>query len=228
VHPLDNISSLLDHDRYDQGLDLVDVYLQDHSLDLRALSLRARLLFKSSRFDESLEAFQQLIILSPDDAEVVAGRGLVYHMLHRPDDAMKDFDRAVKIEPGNSYRYASRAFIKQAYNDLYGAIADYEQAIALDPEDAISMNNKGLVEERLGFMEKAGQSFELADQLSINPVPHMPGPEGLLASRPAGIHREHSDKRLSWGHFLKVLKNLFQSGSARNEFLDFILRRKLH
>ena len=59
--------------------------------------------------------------------------------------------------------------MKDRIKDYHGAIADYEQAIALDPEDAIAYNNKGLVEEKLGRMEKAKASFKRADALDGRP-----------------------------------------------------------
>ena len=38
--------------------------------------------------------------------------------------------------------------------DTKGAIADYNKAIELDPEDEISLNNLGLLQEKVGRMKE--------------------------------------------------------------------------
>jgi tetratricopeptide (TPR) repeat protein len=80
--------------------------------------------------------------------------------------ALADMDKAVEMEPKKSYRYSSRAYIKGSFGRTVEAIADYKIAIQLDPEDAIAHNNLGLLEEQLGYKDKAKLSFKNADQLA--------------------------------------------------------------
>lgn len=43
----------------------------------------------------------------------------------------------------------------EIFGDTEAAILDYEKAIKLDPEDAVSYNNIGLLQEKLGYKQKA-------------------------------------------------------------------------
>jgi tetratricopeptide (TPR) repeat protein len=104
----------------------------------------------------------------------------------------------------------------------------YEKAIELDPEDAVAYNNLGLVEEKLGRMEKAKDNFEKADSLSGYPPKKevetaptaLPNPsEKSKATRP----EYHSSKStLTFGHFLEVIQGVFTKTTVRKEFATFI------
>ena len=90
-------------------------------------------------------------------------------------------DYALGLEPNNPYRYSSRAYIKDWIGDIKGAIADYEVAVKLDPEDSIAYNNLGLLQEKLGYVDKAKSNYKRADQIA--------GVDELLEK----IRREHKE-----------------------------------
>ena len=90
---------------------------------------------------------------------------MALHLNNLDDEALAQFNLALSLEPQNPYRYASRAFYYDRIGKLEESIKDYEKTIELDPEDAIALNNKGLVEEKLGYQEKAKKSFDRSNKI---------------------------------------------------------------
>lgn len=127
---------------------------------------KAYQLLKSQSFLEALVLFDNLSYLFPEEANLYSDRGVVHIHLKNKLNALADFDRAVELDKNYGYRYASRAYAKDFFGDTEAAIIDYELAVKLDPEDAISINNLGLLQEKLGHQIKAKRNFERADQLA--------------------------------------------------------------
>lgn len=152
-------------EKYKDARDAFSNALAEDKLHLDSLYFRAICHYKLSHFEKAIADFDSFVAIMPSSAKIYADRGLALQMIGKTKEALQDFDKAVSLEPQNPYRYASRAFIKDRNKDLQGAIEDYQKAIALDPEDAISMNNLGLVEEKLGYKERAQERFNAADKL---------------------------------------------------------------
>ncbi len=127
---------------------------------------KGKLLAQGKDYALALEAYNKALEVNPDDADILADRGVALFHLGKKHLAVLDLDKAQELEPENPYRYSSRAYIKDSLGDLEGAIADYKKAIALDPEDAIAHNNLGLLEEKLGRVDDSKVNFKKADQLA--------------------------------------------------------------
>ncbi|MEO0333772.1 MAG: tetratricopeptide repeat protein, partial [Bacteroidota bacterium] len=155
----------LQKEDYQQALKHFQQALARESTHPESLYGSARAYFKLQNYEASIQAFDRLINLLPNNATYLSERGVALHWTGNNQLALVDFDRAVELEPNNPYRYSSRAYIKDRLKDYQGAIDDYSKAIELDPEDAIAYNNRGLIEEKLGYMEKAKKSYQSADQL---------------------------------------------------------------
>lgn len=121
---------------------------------------------KKGEFDSALKLLNDLIHEFPNNAEYTSERGVVYFHLKNKKMALADMDKAVELEPKKSYRYSSRAYIKGGFGKTEEAIEDYRIAIELDPDDAIAYNNLGLLQEQLGYKDKAKLSFKNADKLA--------------------------------------------------------------
>ncbi len=123
-------------------------------------------LLKEENFADALSIFNELIQQEPENADYISERGVVYFHMKMKKEALADMDLAVKLEPKKSYRYSSRAYIRGHFKEIDLAIEDYKKAIELDPEDAIAHNNLGLLEEQLGYQQKAQRRYKLADELN--------------------------------------------------------------
>lgn len=102
----------------------------------------------------------------------------------------------------------------------------------MDPEDAVSYNNKGIVEEKLGYKERSKKSFDKADKLvgyqpkeykstnapKENPVKKTPDqiPE-QLKNQPTP-----QTKSLSFTNYWKTVGKVLSDKNTRAEFFSFI------
>jgi tetratricopeptide (TPR) repeat protein len=123
-------------------------------------------LFYQQNFEAAIKYFTQALHLEPHRAEIWSERAVAYFHSQQVAAALSDLDQAQQLEPQNPYRYSSRAYIRAAAKNIQGAIEDYEKAIELDPEDAVAHNNLGLLQEQLGYQEKAKKLYQQADLLT--------------------------------------------------------------
>lgn len=123
-------------------------------------------LLKENQLEKALRVFNELIEHDSKNAKYYSERGVVFFHLQQKKESLFDMDKAVELEPTNSYRYSSRAYIRGHFKMLNEAIEDYRKAIDLDPDDAIAYNNLGLLEEQLGYQQRARESFSKADLLA--------------------------------------------------------------
>lgn len=116
-------------------------------------------------FDLALDFIQQALNKVKSHPVLLAERATIYMYLNQRELAMNDLNLALDLQPDNPYRYASRAYVKDFFGDTKGAIEDYERCLELDPEDIITMNNLGLLIEKLGNKTKAQRYFKKTDEL---------------------------------------------------------------
>lgn len=150
---------------FEQGVKFFDKVLLSDPKNALALHNRARALSRIGKMTLALMDFKALTVQFPENTSFMADYAVALHLDNQNEQAALLFEKALSLEPTNPYRYASRAYFKDRTGDFAGAIKDYEKAIELDPEDAIALNNKGLIEEKLGYKERAKTSFEQSNKL---------------------------------------------------------------
>lgn len=212
---------LVEKGKYKEAVAGLAKILSDDPYNTEALMWLGKAQFKLEEFDASIETYSKLINLLPSIADLYSDRGLCYHMAGEYKIALNDFDKAVELEPENAYRYSCRAFVKDYYKDYKGALLDYSKAIELDPEDAIVYNNKGVLEEKLGFAEQAKESFNISNEIqgidldkelskiNISDAPTITLPKPLK-------------RKLTLKAYLKVLKSIFTSKTGFKQFIKFL------
>jgi tetratricopeptide (TPR) repeat protein len=177
--------------------------------------------------EEALHDFDYLHVVEPYNSEFISDRAVVLHLLGKNQEALEEFDRAANLEPNNPYRYSSRAYFKDRIRDYEGAIEDYQKAIDLDPEDAISLNNLGLVEEKLGRKEQAQSRFNKADELvGYTPKKRPSSPlergkndiENTLENPKVAM----AEKKVSLDFYLQTLRSIFFDATSRKGFFTFL------
>jgi tetratricopeptide (TPR) repeat protein len=139
---------------------------QEPSLRPPIFCERARMEVRRGNTARALELIDLADELAPDSAEIIFEKGVILFHAGKKGLALLCMDRAVGLEPENPYRYAGRAYIRDGLGDIHGAIADYETALRLDPDDSVSHNNLGMLQEKLGWKEKADRHYRQADRLS--------------------------------------------------------------
>jgi len=218
---IEDIKHLIEANELERAFLKTEQLLLDDKYNVDVLTCRAKIYYKQKSFEKALSDYNKLVNLIPTDPELIADRGLSYHMLGSYDNALADFNKVIKLEPDNPYWYSCRAFIKDYIKDYEGSLIDYEKVLSLDPEDAIAHNNKGLVEEKLGYLERAQRSFNQADEI-----------QGIDLEKEIGHlqipveEKLQKVQRFSVNYFLKVLSGLFSSSEERAKFISFLTRSK--
>jgi tetratricopeptide (TPR) repeat protein len=170
-------------------------------------------------YQQALNIFDDLIYLFPNEANLFSDRGVIFIHQNKKEAALKDFDQAVFLENTYGYRYASRAYARDFFGDTEAAILDYEKAIELDPEDSVSYNNIGLLQEKLGYQQKAQKNYDVADEISKTHEEILIPPPPDLENEVPKVQEESSIKNKSFfSEFLKV----FKSKKQFREFIVFI------
>lgn len=179
-----------------------------------------------SDYERALKCLEAILNNKPEDANIISERAVVFHQLGQNQAALKDLDKAVILEPDNPFRYSSRAWVRAKAGDVKGAISDYEKAVGLDPEDAIAYNNMGLLQEQLGYKEKAKKSFGKSDQL-IDYV--SPEQKTHIDAIPYPVSNEEMVRaeKMNFPHVISVMKKLISSRQARRDFISFLKRTVL-
>lgn len=214
----------LKQENYEQALKNFKQSLAQESTHPDSLYGLARAQFKLNRYEDSIQSFDRLINLIPNNAMYYSERGVALHWTGNNDVALADFDKAVDLEPENPYRYSSRAYIKDRLNDPQGAIDDYTKAIELDPEDAIAYNNRGLIEEKLGYQERAKKSYQQADELDQGKNAQVSSPPTTERNIevPAPEQNSHSLKVDKPNGYWKEIRSVFTSRQQFQDFLQFL------
>lgn len=149
---------------FEEGVECFDKAISLDHENIQAIYNRGRALSRLGNLKASLKDFEKLTQLQPYNASFIGDFAVALHLNEKNDEALIQFNLALSLEPNNPYRYASRAFYYDRIGQLEESIRDYEKTIELDPEDAIALNNKGLVEEKLGYKDKAKTSFDQSNQ----------------------------------------------------------------
>lgn len=161
------------------------------------------------------------------DPDFLNDRAVALFHNERAHEAIDLLTAAINLQPNYGYRFSARGWMKQALKDVGGAIADYERALELDPEDAITHNNLGLLEEQMGRLESAKQSFAAADEidkvLTEQKIPvqtsvaddksnHDKSTEKPIKTKPS-VGQENT-----WSELTKAIT----TSEGRREFIDFV------
>jgi tetratricopeptide (TPR) repeat protein len=209
---------------------------QEPSLRPQIYCERARMEVRRGNTNRALELIDLADELAPDSAEILFEKGVILFHAGKKGLALLFMDRAVGIEPENPYRYSGRAYIRDGLGDIHGAIADYETALRLDPEDSVSHNNLGLLQEKLGWKEKADRHYRHADRLSDDQElfsfiidgrkqsgkeSESGKPRESERERENESERERESESGDLGMF-SVMKKVFTDGDTRRDFFQFL------
>ena len=101
------------------------------------------ILFNLARYDESLQAFNQAIKLSPQDADNWNSKGAVLAQLGRYNQAIKCFDLAARLDPSFIIPWLNKAKALSDLGKYQEAIRACDKAIGLNTKYGRSWNSKG-------------------------------------------------------------------------------------
>ncbi len=222
---MNNYQQLINNGDYQKVVNELTNIIASDNYNTDALIWLAKAQFKLELYEEAIDNYNKLINLLPSVADLYSDRGLCYHLAGEPKAALNDFDKAVGLEPENAYRYSCRAFVKDYYKDYKGALADYNKAIEIDPKDAITHNNKGVLEEKLGFAEQAQQSFAGSNEIQGIDLDKELAKINTSDSLPITLPKSEP-KKLSMSNYFLVVKAVFSTKKGFMEFISFLTDKK--
>ncbi len=207
---LEKGKALFQKQEFKKAIDALTLFLAEQNNNADALYTRALCYRKIEAYEKSVEDLSSILVRLPNEATLLCERAISHFNNKDIDAALKDMDKAVEIEPDNPFRYSSRAYIKSE-TDPKGAMVDYEKAIALDPKDEISLNNLGLLQENLGQLKAAKETFKKSNKIiGYDPEKR----QETKINETADIKKEAS--------LGKVMLSVFKSKKARQEYFNFL------
>ena len=114
----------------------------------------------NQRWEESAEAFGQVIALTPQNADAYAGKAFALHNLRKPDEAMELVNRALSMQPSNPKSLGVKALILINQPDKADlAIDTVNQAIQLQPNMPQLYWMRGEIFTKIGRYDLARKDF---------------------------------------------------------------------
>ena len=130
--------------------------------DLESLYGRALQASQSGDFVQALPLWDQVLVLSPDDAAALSNRGNVRLALGDPDGAIADQTRSIELAPEELDPHLNRGTAEETLQDWAAAEADYLWILERDATDASALYNLGNVRGSTGDWDSARRLYEEA------------------------------------------------------------------
>lgn len=119
----------------------------------------------SGRYDESINALDKAIALSPSSGKAYSLRGEAKENKGEYRDAITDYTKALALSPADEYTLYRRAGSLLSVSELDNALSDINQALTLK-RDSFNLEMKGDILYQLGRFEPALGAYDQAIELS--------------------------------------------------------------
>lgn len=117
-------------------------------------------LLEERRFREAVDAFSELVTLSPDMTGAYGNRGLAYLNLGLDAKAREDFETVVRLDPDDPMGYSMLAEVSRFRGDPKVTLAHTVEALQLCPDEPQALFIRGWL------FAKAGQWAEAEEDLA--------------------------------------------------------------
>ncbi|MEM9368067.1 MAG: tetratricopeptide repeat protein [Planctomycetota bacterium] len=161
VRILGSTSGIVAHDlgKLTQASECFERSRQIDPHDAHVHRASGRLLYEQGQLTEAMLAFEEAVQQAPDNAEGLAGRGIVGYALGRDLNRVKDdYLRAIgkqAISADNAYLYANLGQVLWELGDLKRSLRCLDAAIEIDPSNHEAISVRVLA--RLAIDEHASQ-----------------------------------------------------------------------
>jgi tetratricopeptide (TPR) repeat protein len=117
---------------------------------------------QTGRKPEAVNAYQEAVALSPQDAEAHSNLGVTLQELGRLDEAEASYTQAIALKPDYAEAHYNLGVTLQELGRLDEAAVSFKQAIALKPNFAEAHSNLGVTLQELGRLDEAAASCRQA------------------------------------------------------------------
>jgi len=117
--------------------------------------------------------YKILLEFKPEDTEARNKLAMVLYRLGKFGEAENELNRVLEIDPANFNALDSYGLIKIKQEKYAQALEYFKAAIAINPADTLVYHHLGMVQEEMGLLTDAENSYQTAlqkekDQLSPN------------------------------------------------------------
>ena len=119
-------------------------------------------LFSSDKFEDALNAIEELIEYNPNDALLFNIRGACYAGLQQINLAIENYEKAIELNPEYAKAHYNLAGALHEINEFDASIQSYQNALFIEPDYAEAHNNLGNILKEIGQLDKAIESYEKA------------------------------------------------------------------
>ncbi len=130
--------------------------------------LRAISLLNLQKMPDSLQMFDKLLVLQPDNFIAMNERGVVLAQMGRFEEALQGFQSAINTKPDYAEGISNYANALQELDRFPEALACYDNAIALKPDHAESHFNRAHILQKLNNYEQALASYNTTIKYAPN------------------------------------------------------------
>jgi Flp pilus assembly protein TadD len=123
---------------------------------------RARQLRTHGHYKQALRALAQLMLLSPDNPQVVGEYGKDLVELGRAKESLAFLDRAIELKPHDWSYFSARGVAQDQLHETKAAAQSYRAALAISPDQPSVLNNYALNQMMQGHKVQAKTLFEAA------------------------------------------------------------------
>ena len=157
----------LDNDEYPEAILKLSEYLQKNPSD-EAYNYLGLSYFKSKKFEEAFNMFDESIKLNPGNLEAYSNRGYLYLKSGDYNNAINDYSFVIEkeINSGLSYFYRGLAFLKSGRPE--DAIRDLTTAISFKKDNQNIYYNRGLANFEIKKYKEATEDFSTAISINSN------------------------------------------------------------
>ena len=124
-------------------------------------------LVQVQRFEETLESFDKVVELDPDDPSAWNNRGAILEILDRVGESLVSYDKALELDPDSAFAWNNRGHALRHLGRFEEALLSWDKALEFEPDDAWAWNNRGHALQDLGRFDESCASCDKA--LGLDP-----------------------------------------------------------
>ncbi len=124
-------------------------------VDWRQAVAGAIAMHRQGRLDEAETLYRQLLLLLPDDANLIHYYGVMLYQRHRVDEAMAQVRRSIELDPKVASWHNNHGNMLLDQQKPVEAAQAYFRCVTLDPDNVEVHSNLGLLMGLTGQLEEA-------------------------------------------------------------------------
>lgn len=161
-----NIKSHLEQGEWSQVINICQQEIDSSSkipstqVIIDCYTYMARAYTQQGKIDLAVNAYQKILSVASNKAEIYAELGLLYSKRKDPSQAAWHYREALKLRPKWAELHYNLGVILHQLGNWHEAIATYNQAITIKPDYAAAYFNLGVLYDQKGELESAIAAYQ--------------------------------------------------------------------